>query len=424
MSLHIPRRLLRLTAAAVIAMAASCDLPKFGEPPLTAYERYARGLTANGLDSTAIGRDWLLASDSALRAPLRASLPMREAGFYSRAEARAVAFRLSLTDGQRLQATVKQEGQSTRLFVDLFEQPTDTLPVFVHRVGATYSDSVAADGPLSIVYEVRRSGTYLLRIQPELLRDGRYEVEVSTGPQLAFPVQGHGNRAVMSFFGAARDAGRREHHGIDIFAPRGTAALAAADGQVRSTRPNNLGGNVVWLSDVRRGQTLYYAHLDSHVVTQGQSVRAGDTLGFVGNTGNARTTKPHLHFAIYRSSHGPVDPYPFIRLVSSRAPAIGADTSRLGSVAAIATPRTVLRYGPSGAADTVEALARETRVYLMGAQGQWLRVQLTDGRTGYVAMRSVGASLSTTMRYGLAGEPAAASSLRMPSAASLRPVAP
>ncbi|MEP7344360.1 MAG: M23 family metallopeptidase [Gemmatimonadaceae bacterium] len=416
-------RLARGAALTILAIIAGCDLPKLGQPSLTPYERYARGLTANGLDSTAIGRDWLLASDSAMRAPLRATLPMREAGFYSRAEARAVAFRLSLTDGQRLDVSVQQEGQPARLFVDLFEQPNDTIPRFEHRAGAT-TDSVGAGGLLRIAYEVRSTGTYLLRIQPELLRDGRYQVAASIGPQLAFPVDGQGNRAVQSFFGAARDAGRREHHGIDIFAPRGTPALAATDGLVRSTSPNNLGGNVVWLSDVRRGQTMYYAHLDSQVVSPGQSVRVGDTLGFVGNTGNARTTKPHLHFAIYRRSYGPVDPYPFIRIVSARAPVIAADTSRLGYVAALTTPRTVLRRAPNGSADSVGALARATRVYVMGAQGRWFRVQLTDGRNGYVAMGSVGPSLSRTMRYGLTGVADGTSSLRVPSSATLRPVAP
>lgn len=58
------------------------------------------------------------------------------------------------------------------------------------------------------------------------------------------------------------------------------------------------GGKVVWMRDEARGMSLYYAHLDSQHVAAGAYVRPGDTLGFVGKTGNARTTPPHLHFGI------------------------------------------------------------------------------------------------------------------------------
>ncbi len=114
---------------------------------------------------------------------------------------------------------------------------------------------------------------YVLRVQPELLRSGAYTLTLTTEPSLAFPVSGKSNKAVQSFFGAERDAGARLHKGIDIFAPRGTPVLAATRGVVRSISPNNLGGNVVWLSDSDRGQTLYYAHLDRHNVVEGQRVR-------------------------------------------------------------------------------------------------------------------------------------------------------
>jgi murein DD-endopeptidase MepM/ murein hydrolase activator NlpD len=126
-----------------------------------------------------------------------------------------------------------------------------------------------------------------------------------------------GNPAIQSLFGVERDGGRRAHHGIDIFAPRGTPVIAATDGVVRSTSPNELGGNVVRLSDPRRAQTLYYAHLDRHVVAEGQQVRVGDTLGFVGNTGNARSTPPHLHFGIYVRGRGPINPLRYVRLVTA-----------------------------------------------------------------------------------------------------------
>ena len=103
---------------------------------------------------------------------------------------------------------------------------------------------------------------------------------------------------------------------MDIFAPRGTPALAAIDGYVSRVGTNNLGGNVIFLSDQSHGINLYYAHLDSFNVAQGKRVHLGDTLGFVGNTGNARTTGTHLHFGIYESGTRAIDPLPFIRVLS------------------------------------------------------------------------------------------------------------
>jgi hypothetical protein len=91
----------------------------------------------------------------------------------------------------------------------------------------------------------------------------RWTVTVEVGPSLAtFPVEGRTVRAVQSFWGADRDGGVRAHQGIDIFAPRGTPALAAADGVVRWVGENRLGGSVVFLADPARGHSLYYAHLD------------------------------------------------------------------------------------------------------------------------------------------------------------------
>jgi murein DD-endopeptidase MepM/ murein hydrolase activator NlpD len=388
----IVRNCILLCLLPIVALA--CDLGEavrdFGRPNETAHERYARSLTEAGLAGTGLGREWLAASDSALRAPLVIALPLREAGFYSRSEARAVAYRFNLTDGQRVVATLKSLGLPARLFVDLYEETNDTANRFIHRASADSVkglDSVTAPD-LRLEYEAQRTGAFVLRIQAELLRSGRYDLTLRAEPSLAFPVQGATNRSVLSFFGAERDAGRREHHGIDIFAARGTPALAATDGVVRSISPNELGGNVVWLRDERRPQTLYYAHLDRHAVHEGQRVRIGDTLGFVGNTGNARTTRPHLHFGIYRRGEGPVDPYPFVRLITAKPAVLAADTSRLGASGLTSSQRTPLLIAP-GSGDTVRRLTRNTSLQIVGATGRWYRVQLDDGVAGYVAAREI-----------------------------------
>ncbi len=391
------RNLARYTAVAValaiVALTTACERPSlnvFRQQPATAYDKYARQLTDAGLDSTVLGRDWLAASDSAMRAPLQASLPALEVGAYSRNEARAVAYGFSLKDGQRVSVTVRADGLPLRFYMDLFEAAADTARPFIHRATAdtlTPPDSAAI--MLQLDYEARDDGQFVLRLQPELLRSGRYTVSIGVAPVLAFPVEGRGNGAIQSLFGVDRDAGRRVHHGIDIFAPRGTPVLAATDGVIRSTSPNNLGGIVVWLSDEVRRQSLYYAHLDSQIVAPGQRVRSGDTLGFVGNTGNARTTPPHLHFGIYRRGRGPIDPLLHVRLVTRSAPPVAADTSRLGRSGLTNVAEATLRASPSVSGDVLRVVPRDASLQIMGVNANWYRVQLADGSAGYLAAGAV-----------------------------------
>ena len=386
----MPARFLFLVSLLLTACNPSSAIRGLRDQPRTAYDRYARSLRDAGLDSTAAGRDWLAASDSALGAPLVLALPAREVGVYQRAEARAVAYQFTLRDGERLRVTLRAVGLPARLYLDLFERATDSAATRVHRATA---EQAATPDSVSMVYvmafEAARTGDYLLRLQPELLRSGRFDIAITTEPTLAFPVEGRGNAAIQSLFGVDRDGGRRAHHGIDIFAPRGTPVLAGTDGTVRSIAPNELGGNVVWLSDERRGQTLYYAHLDRHYVTAGQRVRTGDTLGFVGNTGNARTTPPHLHFGIYRRPDGPIDPLRFVRINTARAAALTSDTAQLGRFAVTRAAAVPLHNAPMESSSVVRRIARTTRVQIVAATGNSFRVQLDDGVTGYVPHSAV-----------------------------------
>ena len=380
--------LLLALAPLLAACGSSGSLRTLGGAPRTGHERYAGALRDAGLDTIGLGREWLAAGDSALRAAYRVSLPARELGVYSRAEARAVAYRIALRDGERLRVTLRADGAPARLYLDLFEITGDSVATFEHRASADEApatDSAAA--LLTLQHEATRDGTYALRLQPELLRTGRFEIAIRVEPILAFPVDGRGNAAIQSLFGVDRDGGRRAHHGIDIFAPRGTPVLAATDGVIRSTSPNNLGGNVVWLADARRPQTLYYAHLDRHIVSDGQQVRTGDTLGFVGNTGNARTTAPHLHFGIY-SRGGPIDPLHYVRQVTADAPRITGDTSVLGRRARLVSAQP-LRSSAESDERMLGQVSRATTVQVMGAAADRFRVQLDDGTSGYVSARAV-----------------------------------
>ena len=379
-------RIVAVVAAALVVVSCKDGIPLFEPPPpASAHERYAKGLENAGLERTALGRDWLAAATGSVRRPLSVSLPFREAGYFAASEARAVAYAIQLREGQRVSAVATANGSPLTIFLDLYRQTGDTANPL--DLVAAVDTSVSPTGT-RLEHEARRDGGYVLRVQPELLRSGGYTLTISTEPSLAFPVSGRDGRAVKSFFGADRDAGARRHHGIDIFAPRGTPVVAAARGTIRSISPNNLGGNVVWLSDSDRGQTLYYAHLDRHNVVAGQRVEIGDTLGFVGNTGNARTTPPHLHFGVYRRGQGPRDPYPFVYRSTARPPAIVADTSELGALAR-SRARTSLVSSLEKSQASSTPLDPATPLRIDGAAGSWFRVRLPDGTPGYVASRAV-----------------------------------
>ncbi len=130
--------------------------------------------------------------------------------------------------------------------------------------------------------------------------------------QLPVPVQGVRASRIADTFGAARGSDRT-HAGVDIFATRGTPVLSATRGIVVSVREGGLGGRQVWVVGPAN-ERHYYAHLDDWQpgLRQGDVVQAGDALGTVGTTGNARGTPPHLHYGIYGSA-GAYDPLPVLK---------------------------------------------------------------------------------------------------------------
>jgi murein DD-endopeptidase MepM/ murein hydrolase activator NlpD len=138
-----------------------------------------------------------------------------------------------------------------------------------------------------------------------------------TASGYVFPV--YGAASFTNSFNAPR-ATTGWHHGEDIFAPLGAPVLAVANGIVYSVGWNKVGGLRFWLQDLA-GNEFYYAHLSafSPLAINGAQVRAGDVIGFVGNTGDAEHTPYHLHFEIhpvsllYRGYDGSaVPPYPYL----------------------------------------------------------------------------------------------------------------
>jgi peptidoglycan LD-endopeptidase LytH len=114
----------------------------------------------------------------------------------------------------------------------------------------------------------------------------------------------------------------RQHEALDILAPRNTPVLAVEDGTIARLFYSKAGGITVYQFDRTTTFCYYYAHLERYAdgLREGVSVRRGQTLGFVGTSGNAPKTTPHLHFAIFRLTDAkrwwegtPIDPYDVLR---------------------------------------------------------------------------------------------------------------
>ena len=350
----------------------------------TPHAEYARQLQQSGLDRRPAGRAWLAAAEHALRDSLVVTLPFAETGYFRPERPAAASYRYAVRAGEQVHVSLAlAPGVSTRVFVDAYEVgPGQRLLPLAH------ADTLVLD----FSYRAQTDAQHLVRVQPELLAAGRYTLRLRREPSLSvFPIQGLTDAAVGSFWGSARDQGARQHEGIDIFAPRGTPVVAATAGYITRTGETALGGRVVWLADAEEGNHIYYAHLDKQLVAPGQHVRPGDTLGLVGNTGNARTTVPHLHFGIYRAGRGAVDPFPFVRHADPQdelppGPEQRGEFVRLRKAAplraspnaskSVANPRQVL-------------VSLQEPLLVLGRQGTALRVQTPTGRVGYVAVGAV-----------------------------------
>jgi murein DD-endopeptidase MepM/ murein hydrolase activator NlpD len=143
------------------------------------------------------------------------------------------------------------------------------------------------------------------------LQHALYAMRLASMPvpeAVAMPVNGVRPTGLRDTWHGARSEGRR-HEGIDIFAKRGTQVYSATEGIVLRVGNNRLGGQVVWVLGPG-GQRHYYAHLDRFAdLRAGMRVRAGTVLGYVGNSGNAAGTPPHLHYGVYETA-GAINPYP------------------------------------------------------------------------------------------------------------------
>lgn len=336
------------------------------------WEEYRDALRAADLGETGAMRAWLAAGSRAVAAAPEVALPYREVVYFDPMQPTAGAWRLTLQRGQALHVEVAgPANEEIGLFVDLLRWERGEW-----RSVAALQEGSALD------FRVGDRGAYVLRVQPELLTGGRWTVTVTAGSQMTFPVEGMGSGAIRGRFGDPRDGGRRRHEGVDIFAPRGTRVLAAADGWVIRVAKNDLGGKVVWMETLD-GLRLYYAHLSRRKVREDRKLRAGEVVGRVGSSGNAGRKSPHLHFGIYDDEA--IDPLPFIR-PGKRAAKVTADRALLGRWARVNADRITLHAGPMIDSPLRGEATRHQAFRVDGASADWYRVRTAEG-PAYVASR-------------------------------------
>lgn len=410
-----------LRVGVVLVVLAGCRSEAVEPPfqPRASHASYAQALRQLGVASSIMGREWLDAADRAIATPVIVGVPYEELALFPGDEPRALGYVFAAQRGHAITIEIDFEaddGAADAYFADLFRiersrssddsEPFELIPVASRPSGSD-----------RIVVEPRRDGRYLLRMQPELLRGGPARISIVARAALRFPVRDSGPGDIWSFYGDPRDGGMRLHEGIDIFAERGTALLAAGDSVVVRVGERTRGGNIVTLYDDARDLFLYYAHLERQQVREGQFVQAGQVIGTMGNTGNAIGTPPHLHIGLYQGNWSrAVDPWNYFvdpPVVEPRPP---RHTERIGTWArviedgrlrvVVTAPRGTVDYanGSPLVAATPErddqplhpvalhppTIASGEAVQIVGAEPDWLRVRTLDGREGFVPAGLVG----------------------------------
>jgi murein DD-endopeptidase MepM/ murein hydrolase activator NlpD len=137
---------------------------------------------------------------------------------------------------------------------------------------------------------------------------------------ISLPMRGLKMSDIHDTFDQVRE-GTRRHEATDIMAPRGTPVLAVNDGKIVKLFLSKPGGKTIYQFDLSERYCYYYAHLDRYAdgLAEGRVVHRGDTIGFVGSTGNADPSTPHLHLEIHRLDPEKlwyrgtaINPYPYL----------------------------------------------------------------------------------------------------------------
>ena len=332
-------------------------------------EVYARGFSDENRDYSS----WKNAYQSALNDSLTIDLPYLEIGSFTPDNFSVYVYESRMQQGEKLVVDVGSVLDSTAVFIDVFKlKSNDSI-----NKEAVFREK--GFGNKAIEFPIEETARYKISIQPELYASDSFQIEIYTKPTLAFPVADVSDKAIQSFWGAPRSGGKRSHEGVDIFAPRLTPVLAVSNGRAGYTGEKGLGGKQVWLRGGIFKKSFYYAHLDSIKVATGDKVTVGDTLGFVGNTGNARTTAPHLHFGVYTAG-GAINPLPFIRY-SKRLEAAIAHPLNQGF---IKNRNANLRISPNIKSQIITTLKQKDTLTILGRTTNWYHVQSKAEEKGFL----------------------------------------
>lgn len=344
-----------------------------------AHQDYWVSLQQADLAETALGKDWYEASETAINAPVDILTPFEESIYVDPRTAFALAYRFDAIRGHRYTVEISHRGEKpARIFIDLFRWASEDRTTWTKVASAPKEEN-------RVEFEPRLNTPYVVRIQPELLRGGQFTISIHNQASLDFPVEGYDRRSIGSGFGEPRDGGRREHHGVDIFARRHTPIIAPVDGYIQRVGEQRLGGRTIWMQDGRfPDKHLYFAHLQDYKTETGAMVKTGQIIGTVGNTGNARTTPPHLHFGVYIRGIGPVDPMSYIIKVADAPPPLSADVQAVGTWVRTQGNSTSLRNYDGSPISDQEPLGLHTPMQVLGASSNMYRVQLPDGNMGYI----------------------------------------
>ncbi|MFT4568410.1 MAG: murein DD-endopeptidase MepM/ murein hydrolase activator NlpD [Saprospiraceae bacterium] len=336
-------------------------------PDLSFREHYEQTLAQDSSYSIQARQLWLQQGRDALLDNSRVLIPYQE---QSIAHSKHSAYGLQVEAHLGEQIDIYVEG-SSQVLVDVWKH--DDIWNLLYA-DAAYSDSIHVP--------VDQSGIYQVRVQTLLSETAPFKLRITKSPQNLMPVVGADNEDAWSRFGDPRDAGKRKHEGVDIFKRRGTPIIASSSGMITTVRDEGLGGKQIWVRDERLPINHYYAHLDSQYVSEGTFVTRGDTIGTVGNTGNARTTRPHLHYGMYMGDQGAVDPFPFFGTQRKvRRFRTYRDTLPETWAGPIQHP---IRMSPSSKGPIVFEGTPEAPIYVLGWTNYWWHLRLSDGRTGYM----------------------------------------
>ena len=367
-------------------IAASAASSVRGQYP--ARQQLLRKLNNDPLYTPTLMEQWDGQARRSLLEPLPVVFPYAERWLVLPQTSQAITFTVVAQQGRVLDISTQRESTAQGgLVIEVFDLQGDDLRP-VTSIGP-------ADDQLR--WPIPISGTYKVRVQSVPGTIGAFAIALDEQFALEFPVDTDAADPVRSLFGMPRDGGSREHHGIDIFAARHTPVIAAADGYVSRVGTSPRGGLHIWqrASDEsgKSMGTLYYAHLEDTFVTAGTWVDRGTPIGTVGNSGNAISTPPHLHFGLYQRFQGPQDPLPLTGPAKRSRISI-ANGHRWPQWASINRDSVNVRAGPGTEHAVKTTVGRGELVAVEAATAGWLRIRTGAGERGFLSASLVGALLN------------------------------